>query len=228
MPLKRCVSVLSNDCQVVLEMEMYDLNSSGGGGTPLTYSPSIPDTGAGTGLNVPKSGSHTDRDSGYEAQRTLLERKNNDVQQQDKPMQMSSMAFSTPISDLDYDEPMNNHMSSDMHTIIPPQASVAPHEMLMAQPAQQMQQKPPSPEPSAPAVVEEKKFPLGLTKEQFEALIVAALVALVFYPDVQAKLAVYIPNFMSRDGSRSMAGLAVSGLIVAVSFYMARRYFVEK
>ena len=143
-------------------------------------------------------------------------------------MQMSSMAFSTPISDLDYDEPINNHMSSDMHTIIPPQASVAPHEMLMAQPAQQMQQKPPSPEPSAPAVTEEKKFPLGLTKEQFEALIVAALVALVFYPDVQAKLAVYIPNFMSRDGSRSMAGLAVSGLIVAVSFYMARRYFVEK
>jgi len=143
-------------------------------------------------------------------------------------MQMSSMAFSTPISDLDYDEPMNNHMSADMHSIIPPQASVAPHEMLMAQPAQQVQQKPPSPEPSTPVVVEEKKFPLGLTKEQFEALIVAALVAMVFYPDVQAKLAVYIPNFMSKDGSRSMAGLAVSGLIVAVSFYMARRYFVEK
>jgi len=209
-------------------MEMYDLNSSGGGGTPLTYSPSIPDNGAGTGLNVPKPGSQTDRDSGYEGQRTLLERKNNDVQQQDNPMQMSSMAFSTPISDLDYDEPMNNHMSADMHSIIPPQASVAPHEMLMAQPAQQVQQKPPSPEPSTPVVVEEKKFPLGLTKEQFEALIVAALVAMVFYPDVQAKLAVYIPNFMSKDGSRSMAGLAVSGLIVAVSFYMARRYFVEK
>jgi len=207
---------------------MYDLNSSGGGGTPLTYSPSIPDNGAGTGLNVPKPGSQTDRDSGYEGQRTLLERKNNDVQQQDNPMQMSSMAFSTPISDLDYDEPMNNHMSADMHSIIPPQASVAPHEMLMAQPAQQVQQKPPSPEPSTPVVVEEKKFPLGLTKEQFEALIVAALVAMVFYPDVQAKLAVYIPNFMSKDGSRSMAGLAVSGLIVAVSFYMARRYFVEK
>jgi len=210
-------------------MEMYDLNSSGGGGTPLTYSPSIPDdNGAGTGLNVPKPGSKTNRDSGYEGQRTLLERKNNDVQQQDKPMQMSSMAFSTPISDLDYDEPMNNHMSADLHSIIPPQASVAPHEMLMAQPAQQMQQKPPSPEPSTPVVVEEKKYPLGLTKEQYEALIVAALVAMIFYPDVQAKMAVYIPNFMSKDGSRSMTGLAVSGLIVAVSFYMARRYFVEK
>ena len=209
-------------------MEMYDLNSSGGGATPLTYNPSIPDNGAGTGINVPKPGSQTERDTGYEAQRTALERKNNDIQQQDKPMQMSSMAFSTPISELEYEEPMNNSMSADMHTVIPPQASVAPHEMLMAQPAQQMQQKPPSPEPSTPVVVEEKKYPLGLTKEQYEALIVAALVAVVFYPEVQAKLAMYIPNFMSRDGSRSMAGLAVSGLIVAVSFYMARRYFVEK
>ena len=209
-------------------MEMYDLNNSGGGGTPLTYSPNIPDNGGGTGLNVPKPGSQTDRDTGYEAQRSALERKNNDAQQQDKPMQMSSMAFSTPISDLDYEEPMNNQMSVDMHTVIPPQASIAPHEMLMAQPAQQVQQKPPSPEPSAPVVVEEKKFPLGLTKEQYEAVIVAVLVALVFYPDVQAKLAIYIPNFMSKDGSRSMAGLAVSGLIVAVGFYLARRYFVDK
>jgi hypothetical protein len=37
-------------------MEMYDLNSGGGGGTPLTYNPSVPDNGAGTGLNVPKPG----------------------------------------------------------------------------------------------------------------------------------------------------------------------------
>jgi ABC-type glycerol-3-phosphate transport system permease component len=77
-------------------------------------------------------------------------------------------------------------------------------------------------------VAEEKKYPLGLTKEQYEAVIVAVLVALVFYPEVQAKLAIYIPNFMSRDGSRSMAGLAVSGLIVAIGFYLARRYFVDK
>jgi hypothetical protein len=213
-------------------MEMYDLNSGGGGGTPLTYSPNIPDNGTGTGLNVPKPGSHTERDTGYEAQRSALEQKNNDTKQQDKPMQMSSMAFSTPISDLDYDVPVNNQMSTDMHTVIPPQASMAPHEMLMAQP---MPQPPASPQQAPPVAastptpaVADNKYPLGLTKEQYEAVIVAVLVALVFYPDVQAKLAVYIPNFMSRDGSRSMAGLAVSGLIVAVGFYMARRYFVDK
>jgi len=210
-------------------MEMYDLNNSGGGGTPLTYNPSVPDTGAGvgTGLSVPKPGNSKERDTGYDAQRSALERKNNDVQQQDKPMQMSSMAFSTPISDLEYEEPMNNHMSADMHTVIPPQASVAPHEMLMAQQAPQPPATPPPASTPAP-VVEEKKYPLGLTKEQYEAVIVAILVALVFYPEVQAKLAVYIPNFMSKDGSRSMAGLAVSGLIVAVGFYLARRYFVDK
>jgi hypothetical protein len=209
-------------------MEMYDLNSSGGGGTPLTYSPSVPDNGAGTGLNVPKPGSQTERDTGYEAQRMALERKNNDTQQQDKPMQMSSMAFSTPISDLEYEEPMNYMMSADMHTVIPPQASVAPHEMLMAQQAPQPPATPPPAAAPAPAPSVEKKYPLGLTKEQYEALIVAVLVGLVFYPDVQAKLAVYIPNFMSKDGSRSLAGLAVSGLIVAVGFYLARRYFVDK
>ena len=209
-------------------MEMYDLNSGGGGGTPLTYSPNVPDNGAGTGLNVPKPGSQTERDTGYEAQRMALERKNNDTQQQDKPMQMSSMAFSTPISDLDYEEPMNNMMSADMHTVIPPQASVAPHEMLMAQQAPQPPATPPPAPAPAPAPSVEKKYPLGLTKEQYEALIVAALVALVFYPEVQAKLAIYIPNFMSKDGSRSLAGLAASGLIVAVGFYLARRYFVDK
>ena len=212
-------------------MEMYDLNSSGGGGTPLTYSPSIPDNGTGTGLNVPKPGSQTERDTGYEAQRSALERKNNDAQQQDKPMQMSSMAFSTPISDLEYEEPMNGHQgpgSTEAFTVIPPQASVAPHEMLMAQQAPQPPATPtPVPAP-VPVVVEEKKYPLGLTKEQYEALIVAVLVGLVFYPDVQAKLAIYIPNFMSKDGSRSLAGLAASGLIVAVGFYLARRYFVDK
>jgi hypothetical protein len=204
-------------------MEMYDLNSSGGGATPLTYSPSIPDNGAGTGLNVPKPGSRTDRDTGYEAQRTALERKNNDIQQQDKPMQMSSMAFSTPISELEYEEPMNGPHgpgSTEAFTVIPPQASVA----------QQAPQPPatPPPAPTPAPVYEEKKYPLGLTKEQYEALIVAALVGLVFYPDVQAKLAIYIPNFMSKDGSRSLAGLAASGLIVAVGFYLARRYFVDK
>ena len=210
-------------------MEMYDLNNSGGGGTPLTYSPNIPDNGGGTGLNVPKPGSQTDRDTGYEAQRSALERKNNDAQQQDKPMQMSSMAFSTPISELEYEEPMNNSMSADMHTVIPPQASVAPHEMLMAQQAPQPPATPPPvPAPAPVMVVEEKKYPLGLTKEQYEALIVAVLVGLVFYPDVQAKLAIYIPNFMSKDGSRSLAGLAASGLFVAVGFYLARRYFVDK
>ena len=211
-------------------MEMYDLNSSGGGATPLTYNPSIPDNGAGTGLNVPKPGSQTERDTGYEAQRTALERKNNDIQQQDKPMQMSSMAFSTPISDLEYEEPMNGSQgpgSTEAFTVIPPQASVAPHEMLMAQQAPQPPATPP-PAPTPAPVYEEKKYPLGLTKEQYEALIVAALVGLVFYPDVQAKLAIYIPNFMSKDGSRSLAGLAASGLIVAVGFYLARRYFVDK
>ena len=211
-------------------MEMYDLNSSGGGGTPLSYSPSIPDSGAGTGLNVPKPGSKTERDTGYEAQRTALERKNNDAQQQDKPMQMSSMAFSTPISELEYEEPMNGPQgpgSTEAFTVIPPQASVAPHEMLMAQQAPQPPATPP-PAPTPAPVYEEKKYPLGLTKEQYEALIVAVLVGLVFYPDVQAKLAIYIPNFMSKDGSRSLAGLAASGLIVAIGFYLARRYFVDK
>ena len=209
---------------------MYDLNAGGGSGTPLTYNPSIPDTGAGVGagLSVPKPGNSKERDTGYDAQRTVIDRKNNEDKQQGNPM-LTSMAFSTPISELEYEEPMNNMMSGDMHTVIPPQASVAPHEMLMAQPAQQAQQKPPSPEATTPVVVvEEKKYPLGLTKEQYEAVIVAILVALVFYPEVQAKLAIYIPNFMSKDGSRSMAGLAVSGLIVAVGFYLARRYFVDK
>lgn len=197
-------------------MDTFDLNS-GGGGTPLTYSPSIPDNGAGTGLNVPVTDKNRERSTGYDSQRNLTERKNNDNKHQGN-MQMSSMSFSTPIEELGYGEPM------DDGGFIPSQSSIAPHEMLAQKPhyvQQQEMMKEPEVKPPPPP---EKTYPLGLTKDQFEALALVALVALIFYPMVQAKLALYVPNFMDADGSRSVVGLLLSGALVAIGFYLIRRY----
>jgi len=198
-------------------MDTYDLNSGGSGGTPLTYSPSIPDNGAGTGLNVPVTDRNKKRTTGYDSQREMVDRKNNSGKQQSN--MLSSMSFSTPIEELGYDEPMEEPMFQ-------PQYSVAPHEMLAqksqyqqpAAPQQQEKEVLPPPPP-------EKTYPLGLTKDQFEAITLVAMVALVFYPLIQEKLAIYVPNFMDKDGNRSVLGLVVSGAIVALGFYLARRYF---
>ena len=200
-------------------MDTYDLNSGGSGGTPLTYSPSIPDNGAGTGLNVPVTDRNQQRVTGYDSQREMVDRKNNANKQQSN--MLSSMSFSTPIEELGYDEPMEDPM-------IPPQSSVAPQEMLAQRsqyqqpPPQQQQQEEREVLPPPPP---EKTYPLGLTKDQFEAITLVVMVALVFYPLIQEKLAIYVPNFMDKDGNRSVLGLVVSGAIVALGFYLARRYF---
>jgi len=197
-------------------MDTYDLNSGGSGGTPFTYSPSIPDNGSGTGLNVPVTDRNQQRVTGYDSQREMVDRKNNSDKQQSN--MLSSMSFATPIEELGYDEPMEDPM-------IPPQSSVAPHEMLAQR--SQYQQPPPQKEETEvkPPPPPEKTYPLGLTKDQFEAITLVVMVALVFYPLIQEKLAIYVPNFMDKDGNRSVLGLVVSGAIVALGFYLARRYF---
>ena len=196
-------------------METYDLNSGGSGGTALTYNPSIPDNGAGTGLNVPVPDRNNSRSTGYDSQRELVERKNNNGKQQNT--MLSSMSFSTPIEELGYDEPMEEPKFA-------PQSSVAPHEMLSQK--SQYQRPPPQEEKEIlPPPPPEKTYPLGLTKDQFEAIVLVALVSIIFYPLVQSKLSIYVPNFMDKEGNRSVLGLVASGGIIALGFFLVRRYF---
>ena len=52
----------------------------------------------------------------------------------------------------------------------------------------------------------------------------AAAAALAFSGPVQEKLGSMIPNFLTEAGDRSMTGLFVTVLIVAVAFYFGQRF----
>jgi len=41
---------------------------------------------------------------------------------------------------------------------------------------------------------------------------------------VQEKLANFVPSFLNDQGHRSAVGLASTGLVAAIAFYIARRY----
>ena len=70
-----------------------------------------------------------------------------------------------------------------------------------------------------------KRNPLDLTDDQMQALIVAACCSAAVSKPVQDKLATTIPQFVNAQGNRSFVGLASTGLVAAIIFYFARRYF---
>ena len=70
----------------------------------------------------------------------------------------------------------------------------------------------------------ESKNPFNLTDDQFEALIVAVCAAAAISKPVQEKLANFVPSFLNDQGNRSAIGLASTGMVAAIAFYLARRY----
>ena len=70
----------------------------------------------------------------------------------------------------------------------------------------------------------ENKNPFNLTDDQFQALVVAVCTAIAISKPVQEKLANFVPSFLNDQGNRSMIGLASTGAVAAVAFYIAKRY----
>jgi len=79
----------------------------------------------------------------------------------------------------------------------------------------------------APAAQPEKKNPFNLTDEQLTALVVAACTAIAVSKPVQDRLATSIPKFLNEQGGRSMVGLATTGIVSAIAFYMTKDYIVK-
>jgi hypothetical protein len=73
----------------------------------------------------------------------------------------------------------------------------------------------------------EKKNPFNLTDEQLTALVVAACTAIAVSKPVQDRLATSIPKFLNEQGGRSMVGLATTGIVSAIAFYMTKDYIVK-
>ena len=123
---------------------------------------------------------------------------------------------STSISDI---------MGQAEEPLEPPMMSADPRmtQMHMQAPMMMAQQQ----QPVAQQTTEKKsesKNPFNLTDDQFEALIVAVCAAAAISKPVQEKLANFVPSFLNDQGNRSAIGLASTGMVAAIAFYVARRY----
>ena len=118
---------------------------------------------------------------------------------------------STPINDIMMEPPMMTD-EPRMQGMMPQMTAPQP------QGAYPTPQAPPQPE---------KKNPLNLTDEQLTALFVAACTAIAVSKPVQDRLATSIPKFLNEQGGRSMVGLATTGVVAAVAFYIVKDYIVK-
>jgi hypothetical protein len=118
---------------------------------------------------------------------------------------------STPINDIMMDPPMMTD-EPRMQGVMPQMTAPQP------QGAYPVPQAPPEPE---------KKNPLNLTDDQLTALVVAACTAAAVSKPVQDRLATSIPKFLNEQGGRSMVGLATTGVVAAVAFYIVKDYIVK-
>ena len=105
--------------------------------------------------------------------------------------------------------------------------------MMMDEPKMQgMQMAAPNPQgayaaPQVQQAAPESKNPLNLTDDQMIALVAGAAAALAVSKPVQDKLVTSIPKFLNEQGSRSMVGLASTGLVAAIVFYFVKDYVVK-
>lgn len=65
------------------------------------------------------------------------------------------------------------------------------------------------------------KNPLGVTDEQFQAIVAGVIAVAAFSKPVQSKLAELVPKFLGESGDLSTTGMVVSALIAAALFYFA-------
>jgi len=118
---------------------------------------------------------------------------------------------STPINDLMMDAPMMMD-EPRMQGMMPQMTAPNP------QGAYAMPQKEARPE---------SKNPFNLTDDQMIALVAGAAAAIAVSKPVQDKLVTSVPKFLNEQGSRSMVGLASTGLVAAVVFYLVKDYIVK-
>ena len=71
------------------------------------------------------------------------------------------------------------------------------------------------------------KNPFGLQDEQYQALLAGVAAVVAFSKPVQNKLGDMVPKFLDGSGEVSLTGLAVTALVAAIVFYLAKKYLVD-
>lgn len=121
---------------------------------------------------------------------------------------------STPINDIMMD-----------HTPMMDDPRVQP-QMVQAQPQQGGYPATATPSQQTDSIPESKN-PLNLTDDQLTALIVAVGAAVAVSKPVQDRLATSIPKFLNEQGGRSVIGLATTGVVTAIIFYITKTYIIR-
>jgi len=145
------------------------------------------------------------------------------VQQEKNLLQhQTGMMDSTPISDLvmedggfmDQQQPMLQQQPR-MQGL---QMQAPAHGHMMPMMPQQQEE----------AVKPESKNFMNLTDDQLIALVAGVAASIAISKPVQDKLVTSVPNFLDNAGSRSMIGLAATGAVAALVFYIAKSYVVSR
>jgi hypothetical protein len=147
--------------------------------------------------------------------------------QQEKNLteQQTGMMDSTPISDLMMEDAgPGGFMDQQQQPMLQQQPRMQSLQMQaptqggqMMMPQQEQQQVKP----------ESKNF-MNLTDDQLIALVAGVAASIAISKPVQDKLVTSVPNFLDNAGSRSMVGLAATGAVAAIVFYMAKSYVISR
>ena len=132
-----------------------------------------------------------------------------DPPKEEKPQEINSgpieMDFSTPIQDVMPSAPLD-----DTPGLTGPYVSPSNNRVVAV----------------SPGIVTSdsktvSKNPLGVTDEQFQAIVAGVIAVVAFSKPVQSKLAEMVPKFLAESGDLSTTGMVVSALIAAAFFYFA-------
>ena len=133
------------------------------------------------------------------------------IQPEKNVSQSKETMDSTPINDIMMDPPQMTE-EPRMQGMMPQMTAPQPQGMHAA---------------NGQAEKPESKNPLNLTDEQMAAALVAACTALAVSKPIQDKLATSIPKFLNEQGGRSMVGLATTGVVAGLAFYIVKDYVIK-
>ena len=128
---------------------------------------------------------------------------------------------STPISEL------MGGASAVPDIMAPPMMTADPRMQSVLATAPQMPMQMQMPAEEKQKVEPKSKNIMNLTDDQLFALIAGVCAAAAVSRPVQEKLASTVPKFLGENGSRSAIGLASTGLVAALIFYITKTYMVK-
>jgi len=126
---------------------------------------------------------------------------------------------STPISDV-----MGQPQQQQQQFNEPPTMAMDPR-MLDAQPRVELpRQDAANRSQKSETPAKGKQNPFNLTDDQFHALLVVACTGVAVSKPIQEKLANTVPKFLNAQGGRSLVGIASTGAVAGLIFFVIRRY----